>query len=117
MVSKDVDVRASKTNAAYITYDLTALTLGFHPMLPTQRVPSIPDGVSSIRGLSFNEEGRPDKKVKYYGMKKENYIDSVVYDLVNKDVQESMPSLKNIHKTLGDYRQKEIKFDVDITLF
>jgi hypothetical protein len=114
IVSKDTSVRASKTNAAYITYDLTALTLGFQPMLSTQKVPS---DVTSVRGLSFNMEGVPDKKVKFYGMKKDNYIDSVVYDLVNKDVQNTMPLVKNIHRTLGNYRQKELNFDIDISLF
>jgi hypothetical protein len=100
-------------NSAYITYDLTALTLGFFPMLPRWKVP---DGIDKI-GLSFDKEGRPDKKIKFYGMNKDDYVDSVVYTLINGCIQDTIEKVRCIHKTLGNYRQKELNLMTSVKTY
>jgi hypothetical protein len=103
----DVLDSAIKINSAYVTYDLTALTLGFTPMLPKNCV--------AEPGLTFGKDGHPDKKVMLYCFDKDNYKGSVIDNLTNRSIEENKFILKNIHSNLGNYRQKELIFDVNIT--
>jgi hypothetical protein len=102
------------SNSAFMTYDLTALTLGFSPMISKRRVP---DGISSVNGLSFNIKGFPDRDITYYCMTKEDYINSVVYELNARDIENTALLMSDIYKTLGNFRNKTLHFENNVLVF
>lgn len=95
---------------AIVTYDLTALTLGFSPMVCKK---DFPRGISSNDvPLSFSKEGHPNKEVTFYYMLRKEYEGGVIDTLMNGDGKASKNFLKNIHACLGNYRQKDIGFNL-----
>ncbi len=100
----------SESRNAYVTYDLTALTLGFTPML----FKTMPSDMST---LSFDKEGRPDKNVLFYCMNREDYFGGVIDRLINRPIEENKTLLRHIHTQLGNYRQKELKFNVNMRMY